>query len=427
MRIGLIVGTSLGVLCLAAGPARSQGAGVPSRLSLADALRLAEQHNATLAAARQQSLVAAADVVGAAQRPNPVFGFSSEGLAPGRSPAPGLWDGQELSFQLEQEIETAGRRSLRLRSAAAGAAAGRAGLAETARQIRSEVERAYYQLVLSRTEAGTAAEALVEIDRVIGVNRAKYAQGEISGGELRRLEVERLRFTDDAFAAELATRHARSSLLALLGSALLDQPIEPTETLGAPAAVPSTADAGALTARALAGRADVAAARHEQDRARSDLALQRALKRPNVTLAGGYRRDFGDQGVLFGVTVPLPLFDRNAGGITRADAEGRLADARLRLLEAVVSLEVRQALDQVDIARQRVDVLEREYLTKAREARDSVAAAYRAGDAELIDFLDAQRAFRDVRRAHARALFDLRLSLSQLDAAVGVFPGGPLS
>jgi outer membrane protein TolC len=56
-----------------------------------------------------------------------------------------------------------------------------------------------------------------------------------------------------------------------------------------------------------------------------------------------------------------------------------------------------------------------------------VAAAYRVGDAELIDFLDAQRAFRDVRRAHSRALLDLRLSLSQLDAAVGVFPGGPLS
>ena len=244
---------------------------------------------------------------------------------------------------------------------------------------------------------------------------------------MRRLEVERLRFSGDALSAELATRNARSALLALVGSSRLDQPIEPADSLAAPPAVPSPADAAALTARAMGARADVAAARREQERARADAELQRAVRLPNVSFAGGYRRDFGEDGLVFGVSVPLPIFDRNAGGLAESGAEGRLADARLRVLEAAVSLEVRQALDVVDIARQRVQVLEGEYLRKAREALDAVAAAYRVGDAELIDFLDAQRAFRDVRRAHARALLDLRLSLSQLDAAVGVFPGGPLS
>ena len=427
MRIAWMCGISLGAACLV-GPAAAQEVAVPERLSMAEAIRLAVERNPALAAARQQSAVAAADELTAAQRPNPVFAISSEGLSAGQQPAPlATWDRQELVVQLEQEVEMGGRRSLRRRSAAAAAAAGRAGYQDVARQVRLDVEHSYYHLVLARAEAASATESLAEIDRIIAVNRAKYEQGEISGGELRRLEVERLRFTDDAFAAELATRNARSTLLALIGAARLDQPVEPLDTLAPPAALPSAADADALTTRAMAARPDVAAARHDQERARADTALQQALRLPNLSFAGGYRRDFGENGLVFGVSVPLPLFDRNAGGISRSNAEARLADARLRMVEASVSLEVRQALDAVDVARQRVEALEREYLKKSREALDSVAAAYRAGDAELIDFLDAQRSFREVRRAHARALLDLRLSLSQLDAAVGVIPGGPAS
>ena len=53
-------------------------------------------------------------------------------------------------------------------------------------------------------------------------------------------------------------------------------------------------------------------------------------------------------------------------------------------------------------------------------------AAYRAGESDLLDYLDAQRAYRDVQRTYNRALFDHRLSLLQLDAAVGAGAKGLL-
>jgi outer membrane protein TolC len=59
-------------------------------------------------------------------------------------------------------------------------------------------------------------------------------------------------------------------------------------------------------------------------------------------------------------------------------------------------------------------------MTPARESRDIVLAAYRLGTADLIDFLDAQRAFRDTARTYNRALYDQRVSLFQLSAATGV-------
>ena len=63
--------------------------------------------------------------------------------------------------------------------------------------------------------------------------------------------------------------------------------------------------------------------------------------------------------------------------------------------------------------------IEKEYLQNAREARDIAQASYGAGAADLLDFLDAQRAFRDTQRTYNRALYDYRVSLFQLDAAVG--------
>jgi cobalt-zinc-cadmium efflux system outer membrane protein len=422
---------------LAGGAAAAQTDAIPARLSLAAAVRLADERNPALDAARQQVLVADAGTAAAKRWPNPLASVESAGYS-GKSTPYGFWDRQELTIQVEQEFELGDRRRLRGEAAGAAATATRASLDNRVRQVRIEVQRVYFQLVLARLDAEQARASLAEIDQVIAVSRSRYKQGEVSGGELRRLEVERLRFSEDALQAELATRHSRSALLALLGAPRLDQPLEPTEALAAPGRpaeglvapgppVPGAASgAAAMTSQALASRADITAARQERARAQAELGLQRALRTPNLSVTGGYRRDFGANGLVLGVAVPLPLLDRNAAGITRAEAEQRLAGSLLREREVAVSLDVQQAFDLVEINRERVASIERDYLQKAREARDAVLAAYRAGEADLLDYLDAQRAYRDVQHTYSRALFDHRLSLLQLDAAVGVGAKGLL-
>jgi outer membrane protein, heavy metal efflux system len=411
--------------CLVGAVAAAQDAAIPSRLSLADALRLAEQRNPALAVARLQAAVTDTDAVAARRRPNPVASVSSEGYN-GDPAGAGFFNQQELVFQVEQELETGGRRRLRGEVAAAAGLAGRSAADDLARQVRLDVKRAYFQLVLARLDMEASRAALGEIDRIIELNRARYRQGEISGAELRRLEVERLRFTDDVLGAELGARNAGSALLALLGAPRLDVPVEPVDPLTPPAGTspalappPAGGTTESLIAAALAGRPDIAAARQDHARALAEVELQKALRTPNVSVGAGMKRDFGVNGLVWGVSVPLPVFDRNAGGIARAEAERRLAESRLRERELAASLDVQQAANLVDISGQRVKYLESDYLQKAREARDAILSAYQSGESSLVDFLDAQRAYRDVQRAYNRALFEHRLSLFQLDAAVG--------
>jgi len=129
------------------------------------------------------------------------------------------------------------------------------------------------------------------------------------------------------FTAELSARNARSGLLALLTSAGSTRFFETTEPLACsrgrgPAearCAPGGCDAR-LGTRALAERPTCAAARQEESRAATETDLQRALRTPNVTLGAGYMRDFGTNQHRFGITVPLPIFGRNPGGVERAEA-----------------------------------------------------------------------------------------------------------
>jgi len=401
--------------------ATAQTSTTPLRLSLDEAIRLAAERNPRLWAAREQLSIAESDVRTAGQRPNPVFELSSEGLGgPAGLGRSGLFDRQELLLRVDHTLETGGRRRWRTEAAGHQMEAARAEARDQARLLRLDVQRTYSQLVLARAEVEATQASLEEIDKVLALNRIRLDQGEISGGEYRRLEVERLRFVDETLSAELAARSVRSALLALIGETRLDLPVEPTDTLDhCQTLQPAAGEPGALRAAALAARADVEAARQERARAESGVRLQQALRLPSVTAGLGYHRDFGEGGLAFGVSVPIPVFDRNRGEIARAHAEQRLADHRLSAIETAVALEVQQAFDRLETSRRRVEYIEREYLRSARQSRDIVLAAYRAGAADLVDYLDAQRAYREAQRTRNRALYDCRVNQFELDAATG--------
>lgn len=415
------------LVALSSGGLTAQEAPVPEKLTLADAVRIAAERNPGLAATRNGVEIAEANRLDLSRRPNPALTFESEGYPLLESNRPAFFNNQDLTVRFDQEIELAGRRRLRTQAGDLSVAAARARFENERRLLTLQVQRVYFQAVLAKADRDVSNTSLGEIDRALVLNRARFEKGETSGGDVRRLQVERLRFVDDVFAAELALRNARSALLVLLNVADLGQIFDVVETLDA--STPGASSAGLASvavgsapfiAEAIARRPDVAAAQRELARTQTETRLQRALRTPNVTAGGGYRRSFGTNAIVFGATVPLPLFNRNQGGVARAEAELRQATNQALVTQSGVRLEVQQALNAVAINRERVDYIQREHLTNARESRDIVEASYRLGAADLIDFLDAQRAFRDTLRTYNRALYEQRISLFDLAAAAAL-------
>ena len=423
MRALLCIAIVLGAIRIQA-QEQGEGSDIPSALTLGNAVHLAVDRNPTLAAAKNEIQAAEGDRVAASKRLNPAFSLQFEDFPINTHPGP-FFDVQEITSRVDYEIERGGRRKLRTEAASQALTAQKLAYEDQTRLMRLEVERVFYQTILAKSNLEAAELILDQVERTISLNQVRYREGEISALELNRIEVEKLKFQDDVFQADLALRNAKSSLLALLNAPDLSRDVDvvgalPVNYQNHEPGLPPQAPISELIGMALKQRPDIAARVEERRRADTETRLQRALRSPNITVGGGYKRNLTDNTVVFGVTIPLKIFNRNEGEIMRADAEQMRAVNLVAAVQKDVQLDVQKAQNAVEINRQRVEYIRTQQLKRAEEASQVTFQSYNLGGATLIEYLDAQRTYRDALRIYNQALFDERLSLYELSSSIAL-------
>jgi cobalt-zinc-cadmium efflux system outer membrane protein len=388
----------------------------PTRLSLEMATEILMARNPTLLRERQNIAAARGNLVAARQRPNPEFQLSSESYPLFESRPGSFLNNSENVLEVSQSIETAGKRRKRTAVAMQDVRVAESALQDTIRQLKLELKNRYFAVSLAKAQFQLAQEVLSEYDRVLKVNEARYKQGEVSGFDFSRLQTERLRFFNDVIDSELQLKNAKAALLELLGADPGATDFDVTDVLKSEPVALSLED---LLQQALQARADLIAQRERVERGSRELTSQKSQAIPNITPSFGYKRDFNLNTVAFGVNIPLPLFNRNQGGIAQANAQLEQQRYEQTRVELEVRRDVQQAFNSVQAQNQRVEALEKTYVPSAKQARDISEASYRLGALELIGFLDVQRAYREALRSYNQALFDQRAALSLLEAAIG--------
>jgi outer membrane protein, heavy metal efflux system len=402
---------------------QAQDAAIPPKLDLQDAIRLVIARNPALAAARNEVQALEGDALAAGKRLNPAISLEMEDYPIRENPGP-FFSNQGITLRFDYEIERGGRRLLRTEAARQAIEAQNLAYKDRVRRIELEVKRTFSRIVLANSNLDVSRLILEQAERMIELNRVRLKQGDISALDLSRIEVERLRFQDDVFQADLMLRNAKSSLLALLNAPDLSMDVDVVGTLPVDSHIsepglPPRAPLNELRRIALEKRPDLLSALREKNRADTETRLQRAIRSSNITVGGGYKRNLNENSYVLGVTVPLKIFDRNEGGILRADAEQRRAANLESVIQKEIELEVQQAYNSMEINRQRVEYIRTQHLKKAEEAGSVTLASYNLGGATLIDYLDSQRAYRDALRIYNQALFDERISLYELASAMG--------
>jgi cobalt-zinc-cadmium efflux system outer membrane protein len=400
---------------------------IPEQLDLKKALEIALANNPQLKAARNEIEITEAERTDASKRLNPAFSAYFEDYRLFHSDIGPFFQTQEITVRLDQEIEIGGKRKLRTQAAGLRSQAQKAQTDNVVRALVLDVRRAYFQAVLAQTNLESAEAILQEIDRIIELNRTRFEKGDISGAELKRVEVERLKFVEDVFASKLALANAKSTLLSLFGYSETNPSFKVSEPLtlnrGAPIraeGIPQPSPYPELVQQAVAKRPDLVASVFEQKRADTETLHQRSLRSPNITVTGGYKRNLVDNTVVFGIALPVKLFNKNEAGIARAVAEKARADNLAAHTRSQVLLDVQKAHNSAEINRQRVEYIEKESIQKADESRQIVLTAYRLGEIDLIHLLDAERAYRETRKTYNQALYEYRMSLYELGSAIGL-------
>ena len=389
---------------------------VPPRLTLDLAIEILLDRNPTILAERQNVAVARAGVVSARQLPNPVLAYEAESAGASALPDTSFWDDQDLNLTIEQRIRIGGSRSRLGRVADEAVLGAQATLQDTIRRLTLELKGRYWGVVLAAQQVELATEVLGQFDQVVRLTEQRYEQGEASGLEVSRLRTERLRFFNDQVIAELGLANAKVALLELLGARALSADFEIEEELAFDRVTVELQD---LQEEALRRRPDLAAQGARVEQARRGQDYERSLRVPDLVPYFGYNRDFGQDNLTFGVSVAVPIFDRNQGGIARAVAETDREQQALRAGELVVRREVHQAVNSVAAHARLVEAMQTDYVPNADRARDIAQASFALGALDLIAFLDAERAYRETLRGYYQALHDHQVSRFVLEAAVG--------
>ena len=368
------------------------------------------------------------DALQAPLRPNPDFSVSVENF--GGVGGRGVLRGGRLvetTVGVSQRIELGGKR---------GARVGLAGEANTVAGLDFELARLDLarDVVTALSDAVAAARLVdIELERArLADETLRIARGRVEAGrdplvQQRRAEVTR---TTALIAAERARREAEVALRNLTVLLGISQISLPPRQPWFDAIRPSRPEPGRATLAGgsqgnLEGSPDLARLDAVVAQRRANLTLQRATAVPDVTVQGYVRRleEYRETAFVASAAIPLPIFDRNQGGIARAQAELLQAEVEAERGRLTVRATLVTAERRLDLARRTATTLRGEAVPAAEQAARFATGGFAAGKFTYLEVLDAQRVLSDARAQLNDALRDLQARTAEVDRLGGRMAG----
>lgn len=387
------------------------------RLSLNEAIAVFLRQNFDLIISNFGIDTAKGQQITARLFPNPSLLFNTQasftqGLNPGNS--------GQVTTQIQQLFEMAGKRGYRIESAAFGAQSAEANFEDAIRQIGFTLKDAYYRVQLAQRRLAIAEENRDRFARILEVNTIRFKKGYIAEVDLIRIRLQIVDFQAQVIQAIQEADQGRADLRILLGVTPAVELLLTTE-LDYHRVEP---DIETLRVVAMEARPDIRAKRLTQSQRLADLKLAKAYRYPDVTLGAGYavqgpRGPDLPQMPMMNFNVPLPIFNRNQGGIVQSEVAAQVADADLRKTLIQVESEVDVAYRNLIQSRRLVEAYRAGVLEDARLALTIVEKAYERGGATILDLLDAARTSRGIQQNYIETLYNYQRTIFQLESAVG--------
>src|SRR5579885_1867969 len=354
---------------------------------------------------------------------NPDFTLTADGTQ--LAPHLGVYRpfaGTDLSPSVSYLHERDHKRELRRDSARQSPAIAESGYQDQARTLLFALRSAFVETLQAKAVLENARQNLEYWDRELEVNRQRFQAGDLAEVDLDRLELQRVQFESDYQNALVNLRTSKIQLLMLLNSRT---PIENFDVTGAYEFAEQIPTLDGVRAIALEARPDLKSAVQNVELARLNhqLAVANGSTDPTFSLWWTHNASFNnpyDYNTIGGsVSIPLRIFDRNQGEKARTEIDiGR--NERLReAAQAQVFSDVDSAWVTLESALNLLKPYRDKYLKLATTQRDKLSFSYQHGGASLLDYLDAEKSYRDTRLAYLNLIGSYLTAAAQLNLAAG--------
>ncbi|MHA6195879.1 TolC family protein [Pseudomonas wadenswilerensis] len=361
-------------------------------LSLPQAIATAMEHNPDMAAARQEIGIADGARRQAGLIPNPELSWEVEDTRR---------DTSTTTVTLSQPLELGGKRGARIEVARVGQSLAQMTLEQQVNSLRADVVQAFYSALRAQTGVELARQSLDLTERGLQVVEGRVRAGTSSPVEATRAQVQLAEARLQLSRAQSDKSNAYRQLAQVTGSA-----VDNVDRLDAPSLSPGLPPADDLLLGRLEQTAELRQAMVRIDQNDAALGSEKAQRIPNLTVSVGsqYDRAERERVNVVGLSLPLPLFDRNQGNVLAAARRADQARDLRNATELRLRSETRTALNQWGTAMQEVASYDSTILPAARQAVDTATRGFERGKFGFIEVLDAQRTLIAAREQYLASL-----------------------
>jgi len=384
-------------------------------MTLQETLRRVLSINPRLTAAERDIGIATGRRIQAGALPNPDISAEVDNVA-GSGPYSGT-QSAETTLQLGQLVELGGKRAARIAIGSAGIEAAQWQRAALRLELLSEAASTYFTALGAQRRIDVLGVQITGIDRLTPLLQRRVEAGasspaetarSIVAGDLVKAERERARVTLNGSRRELAALMGLSSpdFGALRGDLARIASPPPFRT------ILNTLNDNPQLVRWTAVRA-------QRD---AELLAARLKAVPDVRVTAGWKhyRDTGDDAVRLGLSVQLPVFDQNRGGIIEAQEARSKADAEQNAARAALILTLGRAYETMVGAVKELEILRSSAVPNAQRALEAIESGYGQGRYTLLEVLDAQSTLAQASLREVEALVSFHTAVAVLEGLTGV-------
>ena len=333
--------------------------------------------------------------------------------------------GQSGSMELSQTLSF-GRHS-RIQSASFAAQAAQSGMLYQQQGIVADATKEFLNALMLRDQCSIMKETVENMKKLYSADSIRKEKGDISPLDLMQTRIESGLARQDFRTKEAELNNALTLLDLLMNS----HNQKTQHVVGELLKVENLYHLDTILPQALLHRMDLDEAMNLVKSSQSELKNIRMQRIPEMDIALGanYNARVRNEeapapefwGYTVGVSIPLPLSNINRGEVKMGEFKVQEAQLLSQSIEAQIRMEVTSAFNTYQMAKEKVKEFDASFIQDAQQVLDGKMYAYFRGESSLLEVIDAQRTYNEIRLAYVESLYDLQCALVDLEFSMGIW------
>ncbi len=322
-------------------------------------------------------------------------------------------------IQVSQLIKTAGKRGKQINMARTNAEINEWQFKDVMRNLKYELHSDFYTVAKLQAMQQLYNEELLQLQKLTDGMNAQYKAGNVAKKDVLRVHALLIGLQQDAIENDKQLDDIQAELKSLLqisGNTFVKAQSEGI-------AIPSMPDAPVLQLVDLArqGNTTYQLQQLQLKYQQQNLAYQKALAVPDVTLAPSFDKNsnYTPNYVGMGISLPLPLINRNQGNIKSARWQIKAEEATTQNAEIELSNNVLSAYNKLKYTVQLLSGMQQDFYDDYDKLYGNIVESFKNRQISMVEFIDYFDAYKDTRQKQLQQQLNLQLAKDELNMQVG--------